>query len=159
FSRYFESSGLFGTPQRCLRMVRAIEELGIDEIACLIDFGIDPDVVLDHLPNLNAVRNAAGIEIRERGLPIHSIPQLLETHQVTHLQCTPSLAAALIKDKLSHPGLRRLRNFLIGGEPLPAQLAHMVRRLCRGRILNMYGPTETTIWSAVHEIDGDAQVG
>jgi acyl-coenzyme A synthetase/AMP-(fatty) acid ligase len=43
---------------------------------------------------------------------------------------------------------------LCGGEALPAQLAAQL--LPRGKALwNMYGPTETTIWSAVRHLTGE----
>ena len=47
FERYFGTAGLFGTPESCLAQVDRLRELGVDEIACLIDFGVDEDVVLD----------------------------------------------------------------------------------------------------------------
>jgi non-ribosomal peptide synthetase component F len=40
---------------------------------------------------------------------------------------------------------------LCGGEALPHDLAEELLRRCR-RLWNMYGPTETTIWSAVHDV-------
>ncbi|MEJ8820516.1 amino acid adenylation domain-containing protein [Variovorax humicola] len=41
---------------------------------------------------------------------------------------------------------------LVGGESLPPDLA---RDMCRltGEVWNMYGPTETTIWSTLHHVD------
>ena len=42
---------------------------------------------------------------------------------------------------------------LTGGEALPGELARALRG--RGRKLtNLYGPTETTIWSAAMALDG-----
>ena len=40
---------------------------------------------------------------------------------------------------------------MLGGEALPAALAAELRDLLPGRFTNMYGPTETTIWSLTHE--------
>ena len=42
FERYYETSGLFGTPEGCLAMVDRLKDIGVDEIACLIDFGVPP---------------------------------------------------------------------------------------------------------------------
>ncbi|HVT16282.1 MAG TPA: amino acid adenylation domain-containing protein [Thermoanaerobaculia bacterium] len=42
---------------------------------------------------------------------------------------------------------------LCGGEALPPALAAEVRGRA-GSLWNVYGPTETTIWSAVHRVDG-----
>ncbi|MGA4844088.1 amino acid adenylation domain-containing protein [Streptomyces sp. G45] len=62
---------------------------------------------------------------------------------VTVLQATPSLWRMLTAH--DPDGLRGLR-MLVGGEALPAPLADQLRDLGR-ELLNVYGPTETTIWS------------
>jgi natural product biosynthesis luciferase-like monooxygenase protein len=59
FERYFETSGLFGTPATCARMVERCRNAGVDEIACLLDFGVPTERVLASLDNLNAVRKRA----------------------------------------------------------------------------------------------------
>jgi natural product biosynthesis luciferase-like monooxygenase protein len=59
FERYFHTSTLFGTPNTCLEMVRRLQEIGVDEIACLIDFGINADTVLANLNSLNTLRKLA----------------------------------------------------------------------------------------------------
>lgn len=52
FERYFESGGLFGTISDCLPLVERVRATGVNEIACLIDFGVDVDAVLAGLPLL-----------------------------------------------------------------------------------------------------------
>ena len=59
FQRYYQSNALLGTPERCLPLVQRIQRAGVNEIACLIDFGADPALVLDNLPNLNRLRQMA----------------------------------------------------------------------------------------------------
>jgi natural product biosynthesis luciferase-like monooxygenase protein len=39
--RYFRSAGLFGPPARCVEIVERYADIGVDEIACLIDYGPD----------------------------------------------------------------------------------------------------------------------
>ena len=56
FNRYFETSGLFGTPSTCLRMIARLQSIGVDEVACLIDFGVDFDSVISSLQYLDTVR-------------------------------------------------------------------------------------------------------
>ena len=50
-----------------------------------------------------------------------------------------------------------IEHLMLGGEALPTALAEELRVLLTGRITNMYGPTETTIWSLVHEVDVGAR--
>ncbi|HVT17365.1 MAG TPA: amino acid adenylation domain-containing protein [Thermoanaerobaculia bacterium] len=66
---------------------------------------------------------------------------------VTHLQCTPSLARLLCADGEAASTLGRLSALLVGGEALPPALAGRLAALVP-ELHNMYGPTETTIWSA-----------
>lgn len=42
---------------------------------------------------------------------------------------------------------------MVGGEALPPDLAAGLRDAMSGTLLNMYGPTETTIWSTVARLD------
>ena len=151
FERYYETSGLFGTPESCVAMVDSIKAIGVDDVACLIDFGVDSASVLEHLPYLN--------QLRKLSLPPrvtsaeHTLPALLSRHQVTHLQCTPSMARMLLMDDQAKAGLKGLQRMMVGGEALPPPLARELNELIAGRLMNMYGPTETTIWSAVHVLD------
>src|SRR5207247_7780037 len=56
FERYFETSGLLGSHDKCVGLLEELRKLDIDEIACLIDFVDDVDLVLGHLPALDEVR-------------------------------------------------------------------------------------------------------
>ena len=56
FERFFESSGLFGTPSTCLPMIERLRAIGVDELACLIDFGIDVEEVLSSLHGLETLK-------------------------------------------------------------------------------------------------------
>ncbi|CAO3437382.1 amino acid adenylation domain-containing protein [Azospirillum endophyticum] len=76
--------------------------------------------------------------------------RLAERHRTGVLQATPASWAMLAElDSPAWTGLRALT----GGEALPAPLA--ARLLARGvNLLNVYGPTETTIWSTALPVDG-----
>lgn len=74
-------------------------------------------------------------------------------HGVTHLQMTPSLAAMLTLNKRTFAVLGTLRQILLGGEAVPAALVRKLRQVFHGEIYNMYGPTETTIWSTCGRVD------
>src|SRR5262249_48645857 len=56
FEKYFEASTLMGTPDKCARLVDALVEIGVDEIACLVDFGVDAHSVLASLEKLDGLR-------------------------------------------------------------------------------------------------------
>jgi natural product biosynthesis luciferase-like monooxygenase protein len=146
FERYFQTSGLFGTPDICAQMVDRLKEAGVDEIACLIDFGVTADQVLASLDHLNEVRLQSNES--PSGTDDYSLATQIARHKVTHLQCTPSLLRTLLLDHDGAAALADLDLLMLGGEALPPALAAEVAPRLRGRLLNMYGPTETTVWSA-----------
>jgi|HubBroStandDraft_1064217.scaffolds.fasta_scaffold00621_3 natural product biosynthesis luciferase-like monooxygenase protein len=57
FERYFRTAALMGTPETCLGFVHELEAIGVDEIACLVDFGVDADSVLGGMEYLNQLRD------------------------------------------------------------------------------------------------------
>ena len=154
FERYYETSGLFGTVETCAALVDRLKGIGVSEVACLIDFGVAPDLVLAHLRYLNRLRLQTSRTRPESA--DYSLPAQIVRHRVTHLQCTPSLAGMLVADDRSREALRRLRVMCVGGEALPNELAATLRRLVPGDVWNMYGPTETTVWSTMHLVGEEA---
>ena len=56
FEHYFEHASLLGTPEKCSRTIEQLERAGVDEVACLVDFGVDTESVLGGLPLLDIVR-------------------------------------------------------------------------------------------------------
>ena len=153
FERYFETSGLFGTVETCLAMVQRLKSVEIDELACLIDFGVASSAALQHLEHLNRLRELAG----DAPAPVpgsSAIPALIARHKVTHLQCTPSMATLLTADRESRLALRGLKTMLVGGEALSPSQAQTLGELVLGKVVNMYGPTETTVWSSTYTLTG-----
>lgn len=58
FERFFGDSGLLGTAESCARAVRRFRDMGVDEVSCLIDFGLDYDAVMAGLRRLNDLKNS-----------------------------------------------------------------------------------------------------
>ena len=56
FELYFENNTLMGTPAKCSRVIEQLLAVGVDEVACLIDFGVEADAVLGNLKHLNELR-------------------------------------------------------------------------------------------------------
>jgi amino acid adenylation domain-containing protein len=88
---------------------------------------------------------------------MYSLPQQMQRHGVTHLQCTPSLASMLLADSDSVHAIKQLRRFMVGGESLPLDLARRLAEIISGDLYNLYGPTETTVWSASQHVPRGAE--
>jgi hypothetical protein len=50
--RFFDDASLLGAVPKCLAMLEAVAAAGVDEVACLIDFGPSRQLVLDSLNRL-----------------------------------------------------------------------------------------------------------
>jgi amino acid adenylation domain-containing protein len=79
------------------------------------------------------------------------IMDIIADNGVELIQLTPSRLRMLLEYK-SHPFPACLKNILIGGEQLPLPLLQELKSRYSGRICNMYGPTENTVWSSVKEL-------
>jgi len=56
FERYYQTASLIGTPDKCMAMVKRLSEIGVNEIASFVDFGVEVGQVLDGLHHLNALK-------------------------------------------------------------------------------------------------------
>ncbi|MEV0457423.1 non-ribosomal peptide synthetase [Catellatospora methionotrophica] len=81
-----------------------------------------------------------------------ALDRLIRDSGVTHVQATPSTWRMLLDAGFAGAPITAL----CGGEPLPLPLAQRLRART-DRLVNVYGPTETTIWSTAAEIPADAQ--
>ena len=77
-----------------------------------------------------------------------SLRSLLDLHDATVMQATPTTWRLLIEAGWQGgPGFK----VLCGGEALPRDLAQMLAQRC-GSLWNLYGPTETAIWSTLFRV-------
>lgn len=145
FLRYFEDSGLFGTADDALARISQVSAIGVDEVACLIDFGVPSDLALERLkPLADVVKRARAPEVSGQSPFAGDIL----AHGVTHLQSTPSMMRMFLAGDEDRSALSRVSRLFIGGEALPASLLAEIRKVTAAPVVNMYGPTETTIWSS-----------
>lgn len=76
------------------------------------------------------------------------LAQLIQAHDITFLQATPSLWKTLVRFV---PQALANVTALVGGEALSEALAARMLETTKA-VYNMYGPTETTIWSTMAQI-------
>ncbi|MEU0203842.1 MULTISPECIES: MupA/Atu3671 family FMN-dependent luciferase-like monooxygenase [unclassified Streptomyces] len=155
FERYFGTSALFGTPESCAALVGELSSAGVDEIACLVDFGVDDDLVLKSLKHIGELDRSVRLP---SPLPAGTPAQSVVSQRVTHLQCTPAFAQLLLlKDEEGSLAEHSLRQLLVGGDASPSGLGARLRGAGIPDVFNMYGPTETCVWSAVQRLDTDPE--
>ena len=77
------------------------------------------------------------------------LAELVEKQKITRLQLVPSLLDLFLMD-IERTQLRMLRTLFVGGEAFPNDLAEQAAELGKFDVVNLYGPTETTIHAATH---------
>jgi natural product biosynthesis luciferase-like monooxygenase protein/amino acid adenylation domain-containing protein len=151
FDRYFETSALFGTVKSCAATIERLQEIGVNEAACLIDFGVPDDAVLGGLRKIGSLKKTF-----ERYSAVHthtrSVGMLAMEYKPTLMQCTPAMMRMLGETAEGWAALKCLRTLMLGGESLPPALAQEIKSALPCKLVNMYGPTETTIWSSTAEV-------
>jgi len=86
---------------------------------------------------------------REVAADPRALAALLAQHRATVMQATPATWRLLLSDDWRPSGPLRV---WCGGEALAPDLAaDLLARGCE--VWNLYGPTETTIWSTIHPVD------
>lgn len=167
FLRFYSTSGLFGTPEDCLDIISRIYASGVNEVACLIDFGIPDDQVINSLQYLHRLKELVARKKAQADLVVQRMERLtgdqdtaslIKRYDVTHMQSTPSLYEELLLNPRSHEALQQINTLLVGGEALKRSLAEKLSIHTGRNIFNMYGPTETTIWSCVKELNATGAV-
>lgn len=88
------------------------------------------------------------IASREDTLDGNALKRLLHEHRISVFQATPATYQMLLG--AGWEGSREIK-LLCGGEAMPAELASQLLGRC-SELWNMYGPTETTIWSTTKKI-------
>ena len=77
---------------------------------------------------------------------------LLKQNNVDILQMTPSKLRMIQTIDKDFSFLERVKILMMGGEQFPYSLLVELKKHKNVRIFNMYGPTETTIWSTIAEL-------
>jgi len=123
-----------------------------DVFLAVTTFGFDISVLEIFLPLMCGAQLV--IAQRDETLDGKRLAAAIAERGVTAMQATPATWNMLIDS--GWRGAPRMLA-LCGGEPLAPALAAALRERC-GRVWNVYGPTETTIWSSADEVRDDAAV-
>ncbi len=85
---------------------------------------------------------------------IAQVAKLIKKEQPHYIQATPYHWNLLINELQS---LDYQPFFIVGGDTLTPKLAAKLKLFCK-KLYNVYGPTETCVWSTIHEITDPDQV-
>lgn len=151
------TSGSTGKPKGvCLRhrnlsnflmaMDRVVELTSADRLLAVTTISFDIAALELYLPLVNGAQVI--LASRELAGDGPALTRVLSTAGVTTMQATPATWQMLLTT--GWEGDRGL-TLLCGGEALPRDLADQLLPRC-GTLWNVYGPTETTIWSTCTQV-------
>jgi len=134
-----------------LASMRTQPGIDADDVLCAVTtLSFDIAGLELYLPLLAGARVLIATDEQQRDPA--ALLQLLGERGASLLQGTPALLRLLLEHDHQRV-LQRLR-LLVGGEELPRELANTLAGRCR-ELWNMYGPTETTIWSSLMRVVPD----
>jgi len=121
-----------------------------DRVLATTNLGFDIAGLELYLPLISGA--SVQIASRELATSAEQLGETLARRGVTFFQATPATYKMLLS--AGFRGSPRLK-LLVGGEPLSVELG---RRLlaCGASVWNVYGPTETTIWSTCAEVSAES---
>ncbi|NIM16726.1 MAG: amino acid adenylation domain-containing protein [Candidatus Aminicenantes bacterium] len=104
------------------------------------------------LPLMRGLQVVVADEIEQKD-PAALVDAIIN-HKVNMLQVTPSRLVLIINSKVNLESLGHLEELMVGGEAFPDPLLDYLQKEFAGKIkiYNLYGPTETTIWSTVKDV-------
>ena len=147
--------GLHGALSRhCAAMRDGYRITAADRVLQFAPFSFDAS--LEQL--LPALTAGAAVVLRGDDLPRpDQVPGFLDRHRVTVAEFTPAYWSAVV-EHLNGPGSMPdgLRLLVLGGDAAPAGLLGRWRAAAPGcRVVNTYGPTETTITATAYDVPDD----
>ncbi|MCB7162458.1 amino acid adenylation domain-containing protein [Bacillus subtilis] len=115
----------------------------------LATISFDMFVLEVFLPLTKGLRLVIANEEQQRDANL--LCELIKRQHIDVLHVTPSrLWLLLNKNDPSH--WKSISLVMVGGEAVPYSLIEKIRGVTNARIYNMYGPTESTVWSAVKDV-------
>lgn len=87
-------------------------------------------------------------------LNVNKIVGLINSENITTIQMTPSR----LKPVLKAGEFKKLKNILVGGEPLTGEVFSLIKAKSNANIYNMYGPTETAVWSSIADLTNKTDI-
>ncbi|MET0647636.1 MAG: MupA/Atu3671 family FMN-dependent luciferase-like monooxygenase [Pyrinomonadaceae bacterium] len=103
YERFAAERGLIGSPESCLPLVKRLHAVGVNEVACLLDFGPAPELILGNLPHLSRLKDLcrtrpAG-EAQRREATARFSPESVQA------RCTSELSGAEFDERLRSRGV------------------------------------------------------
>ena len=130
----------------------------IRSIVSVTDIVFDIFVTESILPLLNGITIYLADD--EQAASQRSLGRLITESGAQVIQTTPTKMRSYLFDENDLDYLSKLKAIILGGEEFPPSLCAKLKKLTNAKLYNIYGPAETTVWSAFAAADeADMTIG
>jgi len=88
----------------------------------------------------------------------HLLARMMDAHGASVLHATPTRMRLLLSNASFRQAAVSLDTVVLGGEALPLSLLKLLKRHTNARIINLYGPSETTVYVTHKDLTRSARV-
>ncbi|KMY31906.1 AMP-binding protein [Lysinibacillus xylanilyticus] len=103
-----------------------------------------------------------GLEViiasREASVDSKKLARIIDENKIEVMQSTPSRLNILLENEDFQESISHLKLVLVGGEEVTSSLFNKWNKHNNAKIYNVYGPTETTIWSTIKLLEQDEKI-
>ncbi len=140
-------------------VLRFAAEQSLESILGITNFVFDIFVTEAILSLLNGMTLVLANEEEQSHVNVFSA--LIERYHPHVLQTTPGRIRMFLAQNPSAEAFRTLRYVMLGGEAVTDELLERLRPLCPNAVIvNVYGPSETTVWSTCADVStGRSHIG
>ncbi|MBU8897157.1 amino acid adenylation domain-containing protein, partial [Corallococcus sp. M34] len=142
-TRYLEAGGLFGTPDSLAARMAQLQQADVDEVACLVDFGLPHGVAMEGLRHLDTLRRRVqGERPRPSSEPSReavspSVVDWLRPGSPVHLRCGSAFARTLANLPEAESRLESVRTWVVDeAEGVSVDLAASLQRAASARVVS-----------------------
>lgn len=121
-----------------------------DTIVSITTISFDIFVLESLFPLSFGLKTVIANENEQKNIDLFN--QLCIKNNVNIIQTTPSRMQVLISDYNCLAFIKKATHILIGGEVFPYTLLEKLKNITASSIFNMYGPTETAVWSTLKNL-------
>ncbi len=125
----------------CYRLIKTDCESIVSVTSIIFDIFVTESI----LPLLNGIVVHFASEIES--VSQTKLSKLFLNYRIDVIQTTPSKMYSYIRDKKNLDYLKKVKVIILGGEAFPERLLFELKNYTKAKILNIYGPAETTVWS------------
>jgi len=141
-----------GHDSLCNYLDAATQDLGLDRDKTALQVtSLSFDISVTEILAPLSIGASIVLSAPKRDFDPDEIQELILRHSISFLQLVPSMLAILV-EQLRPQTFKSVKQLLCGGEAVPAALLRDARTMFpEANILNVYGPTEATVWASSYE--------